>query len=252
MDPHVPPSPTYNQGLVLFRFDAIYAPQHPSFFPNFLSSVPRDHCAPVVGLVGGIGSGKSALAEWVSQHAPVVVLDGDHFGHQALQEDEARQQILNRFPECNPGNQQVDRRILATLVFGDTPAARAARAELESIIHPRIHRSLQTKIQEHRTRADCDAILVDAAVLFEAGWDTLCDHVVYVEVPESQRLARVTSTRDWDRTDYLARQASQWPLDRKQAAADTSLDNSGPLAAAGARLLTLLQSLHGTPPTPPH
>ncbi len=214
--------------------------------------MPKDHCAPVVGLVGGIGSGKSALAEWVSRHAPVVVLDGDHFGHQALQDDKVKQQIRDRFPETKSKDQHVDRRILATLVFGDTPEARAARSELESIVHPHIHRSLQTEIQEHRTRADCDAILVDAAVLFEAGWEILCDHVVYVEVPESQRLARVTSTRDWDQSHYLARQASQWPLDRKQAAADTILDNSGSLATAGARLLTLLQSLRGTTSTSSH
>ena len=113
-------------------------------------------------------------------------------------------------------------------------------------MHPFIRRRLQDLIHEHRGQGDCEGILVDAAVLLEAGWNDLCDHVVFVDVPEADRLDRVTATRNWTRSDYLARQASQWPLERKQADSDTIVDNSGSLEDSGPRLLSLIHSLRGT------
>ena len=202
-----------------------------------------------MGLVGGIGSGKSALASWVSQHSPVEVLDGDQLGHRAFTEPAIARLVLERFPQAGSpdtsSTTEINRRALAKIVFGDSPESRSARNDLEAIVHPFIRRSLEDLIQEHRGRSDCEGILVDAAVLLEAGWNDLCDHVVYVDVPEALRLSRVSETRDWTRTDYLARQSSQWPLERKQEASDTSLDNSGSLEDSGPRLLSLVHSLRG-------
>jgi len=205
-----------------------------------------------VGLVGGIGSGKSALASWVSQHSPVEVLDGDQLGHRALTEPAIARLVLERFPQAGSpdtstsSTTEINRRALAKIVFGDSPESRSARNDLEAIVHPFIRRSLEDLIQEHRGRSDCEGILVDAAVLLEAGWNDLCDHVVFVDVPEADRLDRVTATRNWTRSDYLARQASQWPLERKQADSDTIVDNSESLEDSGPRLLSLIHSLRGT------
>ena len=206
----------------------------------------QDHCAPVVGLVGGIGSGKSALADWVSQHASIKVLDGDQLGHQALDEPELARKILDRFPDSkDPDNsdRQVNRAALAEIVFGDDLKSESNRNDLEAIVHPFIRRRLTELIHEHRGQDGCRAIVVDAAVLLEAGWDDLCDHVVFVDVPEDIRLGRVEATRNWTRSDYLDRQASQWPLQQKQDTADTSLDNSTSLEDSGPRLLSLIHSL---------
>ncbi len=208
----------------------------------------QDHCAPVVGLVGGIGSGKSALADWVSQHASIKVLDGDQLGHQALNEPELARKILDRFPDSQDpdhSEHQVNRAALAEIVFGDDLERESNRNDLEAIVHPFIRRRLTELIHEHRGQDGCEAIVVDAAVLLEAGWDDLCDHVVFVDVPEDIRLGRVDSTRNWTRTEYLDRQASQWPLQQKQDTADTSLDNSTSLEDSGPRLLSLIHSLHG-------
>ncbi len=203
-----------------------------------------------MGLVGGIGSGKSALASWVSQHSPVEALDGDQLGHRALTEPAIVGMVLERFPQAGSpdtsSTTEINRRALAEIVFGDSPESRSARNDLEAIVHPFIRRSLEELIQEHRGRNDCEGILVDAAVLLEAGWNDLCDHVVFVDVPEADRLERVTATRNWTRSDYLARQASQWPLERKQAHSDTIVDNSGSLEDSGPRLLSLIHSLRGT------
>ncbi|MED5449063.1 MAG: dephospho-CoA kinase [Planctomycetota bacterium] len=212
----------------------------------------KDYCAPVVGLVGGIGSGKSALAGWVSQNAPVEVIDGDQLGHQALQDPTLARTVLARFPQAQApqdtndiDHPSVDRKALAQIVFGSDHLSQTARNDLEAIVHPFIHRRLQDLIREHHNRNDCEAILVDAAVLFEAGWDQLCDHVVFVDVPQALRLTRVATTRNWTQADYLARQSSQWPLEKKQDTADNSVDNSGSLEESGASLLSLIHSLRG-------
>ncbi|MEC9008433.1 MAG: dephospho-CoA kinase, partial [Planctomycetota bacterium] len=70
----------------------------------------KDYCAPVVGLVGGIGSGKSALAGWVSQNAPVEVIDGDQLGHQALQDPTLARTVLARLPQAQapPDTNDID------------------------------------------------------------------------------------------------------------------------------------------------
>ena len=203
-----------------------------------------------MGLVGGIGSGKSALARWVSRNSPIEVLDGDQLGHRALTEPAIAGLVLERFPQAEPSDTssatEISRAALAEIVFGDDPESQSARNDLETIVHPFIRRSLEDLIQKRRSRSDCEGILVDAAVLLEAGWDDLCDHVVFVDVSEADRLARVTSTRNWTRSDFLARQSSQWPLERKQAHSDTIVDNSGSLEDSGPRLLSLIHSLRGT------
>ena len=212
--------------------------------------MPQDHCAPVVGLVGGIGSGKSALARWVSRNSPIEVLDGDQLGHRALTEPAIAGLVLQRFPQAGPSESssatEISRPALAAIVFGDNPESQSARNDLEAIVHPFIRRSLEDLIQKHRSQSDCEGILVDAAVLLEAGWDDLCDHVVFVDVSEADRLARVISTRNWTRSDFLARQSSQWPLERKQARSDTIIDNSESLEHSGPRLLSVIHSLRGT------
>jgi len=242
-----------NQGSVPFGHFRLNNTLTKTPLPPQDNSVSQDHCAPVVGLVGGIGSGKSALASWVSHHAPIEVLDGDLLGHHALKDPTLARLVLDRFPQArssddtNSANSdhQISRPALAGIVFGDDRESLSARSDLETIVHPFIRRRLQDLIHEHRGRSDCEGILVDAAVLLEAGWHDLCDHVVFVDVPEALRLSRVTETRDWTRTDYLARQSSQWPPERKQDAADTSLDNSGSLEDSGPRLLSLVHSLRG-------
>lgn len=234
---------------------------HNSTLPPQDNSVSQDVCAPcapntpVVGLVGGIGSGKSALARWVAQHARIEILDADRLGHQALDDPALAKLVLDRFPQAanpdytkdtiqpNQTDQPIRRAALAEIVFGADPESQSARNDLETIVHPYIRRRLTDLIQQHREQDGCEGILVDAAVLLEAGWDDLCDHVVFVDVPEATRLARIDSTRDWTRNEYLDRQASQWPLTRKQDAADRSIDNSNTLEHSGQQLLALIQAL---------
>lgn len=197
---------------------------------------------PIVGLVGGVGSGKTTLARWLGQRLRVAVIDADAAGHAALLEPDVRRALRTRFgPEIFDPEGQVIRSRLAVRVFGATPRHREARQALEAVVHPVIRRRLEQAIADARTRGEHDLILLDAAVMLEAGWDDLCDALVFVDAPPEQRQARVQAVRPWTTEELERREASQWPLDEKRAAADCVVDNSRELDAAGRQLLAFLQ-----------
>ena len=78
-------------------------------------------------------------------------------------------------------------------------------------------------------------IVLDAAVLLEAGWDDLCDRIVFVDAPRAERLRRVEAARGWSERALEARERSQWPVDEKRRRADWIIDNDGAPGSTWAR-----------------
>jgi dephospho-CoA kinase len=180
-----------------------------------------------VGILGGIGSGKSAVARGLAERFRSVVIDADRIGHQVLVFPEVITQLRTVFGEAIFDGDQVDRKRLAVLVFGDEPRHREAREALERIVHPEIARVAQSLIAD--ADASTELIVLDAAVMLEAGWEKLCDFLVFVDTPFDDRLSRIRGQRGWTVDDLHAREASQLPLDEKRKAADFVVDNSGSL-----------------------
>lgn len=199
---------------------------------------------PVIGLVGGVGSGKSSVATWVAAHANVAVVSGDDAGHQVLKHSDVKHRLRQQFGNSIFDEQgEVARGILAGLVFGTSPDARQARKQLEEIVHPAIRELLSQQISEIRRTNTFDAILLDAAVLFEAGWNDLCNAVVFVDVPREDRLKRVAESRRWTEQSLNDREASQLPLETKRQKSTNVIDNRGPVAEAGTRLKQILENI---------
>jgi dephospho-CoA kinase len=199
---------------------------------------------PVVGVVGGIGSGKSAVCRLLAESRGKVVINGDEIGHQVLKITSVQDQIRQRFGNSvfsGPG--EINRGALGRKVFGPSEKHRRARAELESIVHPKIREGIIREIAQARSQGGVEAVLLDAAVLLEAKWDDLCDAVVFVDVPESLRLDRVMRSRGWTEEDFRKREASQRSLAVKKARADGVVDNSGTVEDAAARLEQFVQQL---------
>jgi dephospho-CoA kinase len=176
---------------------------------------------PVLGIVGGIGAGKStAAAELVALGC--VRVDGDAIGHELLGDREVLGEIRRRWPAGVVGpDGRVDREALARRVFAD-PAELEA---LNAILHPRIRRRMARRIAAARRDPAARGIVVDAAVLLEAGWDDLCTHLVFVSAPEERRLERVSAQRGWGRRTWMQREKSQISLDKKAAKCDYTIDN---------------------------
>ena len=108
------------------------------------------HFVPVIGLVGGIGSGKSALAGWLANERQVVVIDADKIGHEVLKYPEVKKHLKQRFGDAvfeATGN-EIDRAALGKLVFGSDEPQKSARVDLESIVHPEIRNSIAEQIRE--------------------------------------------------------------------------------------------------------
>ena len=191
-----------------------------------MSDAPRR--VPVIGLVGGVGCGKSHLARLLHEKHPIEIVEGDVAGHQVLTEPAVKQRLRAAFGEgVFTKEGEVNRSQIGRLVFGSGPQQQAARKKLEEIVHPRISEILARQVALARSRPDVEAVILDAAILLEAGWRYLCDAVVFIDTPLENRLERVTKSRGWSRDQLRSREESQFPLDRKRKEADHVVDNSG-------------------------
>jgi dephospho-CoA kinase len=177
--------------------------------------------------VGGVGSGKSTLARRLSAAGNYFYIDGDEIGHQVLEFPSIKQKLRSRFGEAifdSAGH--VVRSTLGRIVFGNESDHRRARKDLESIVHPAIRKTIRERIETARATGEYDGILLDAAVLLEAGWKNAVDAVVFVETTEEQRRQRVVEQRGWSLDQWRHREASQLSLEEKRNAADYVIDNS--------------------------
>jgi dephospho-CoA kinase len=170
----------------------------------------------VIGLVGGIASGKSTVARLWALETEAVHVDADAIAREVLGLPAVRAALRRRIEGLGKG--RIDREMLASKVFRD-PRALAA---LEEVTHPRIREAIVAAIR----RAKAPHVLLDAALLQETGADALCDAVVYVACPARRRRARTRIARGWTEEHHRAREARQWSCRRKRARADYAIDNS--------------------------
>jgi len=180
-----------------------------------------------IGLVGGVASGKSAVAAALGRRG-AVVFDADKLGHLLLDEPAVRDALVARWGEAVLGpDGRIDRREVAGRVFGDAPELTAERQFLEETLHPRIRQRIEAEIRQ-LPHASIPAVVVDAPLLIEAGWNHVCQAILLVDAPRPQRLARAMS-RGWSPEDFARREASQLPIEEKRRWATHVLDNSGSL-----------------------
>ena len=179
---------------------------------------------PVIGLVGAIGAGKSTAAAAFAARGGFVV-DADRLGHETLDSPEIRRQVLDRWGSrgnlLKPDG-RLDRRAIAALVFAD-PAERTA---LEAIVFPQIGARAQDAIRNAQENPAAKFVVVDAAVMLEAGWNDVCSRIVYVDASREMRLARLAA-RGWTDADLTAREAAQWPAEKKMKRASAVIVNEG-------------------------
>jgi len=185
----------------------------------------------VIGLVGGIASGKSTLARLWATERRAVHVDADAIARRVLELPEVRSALRRRLPGVG-GKGRIDREMLAAKVFRDRLALQA----LEAVTHPRIRRAITRAIR----RARAPYVLLDAALLQETGADALCDAVVYVACPARTRRARTRRTRGWSEAEHRAREARQWSCRRKRARADFAIDNAADALRVRAELRRLI------------
>lgn len=199
---------------------------------------------PVIGVIGGIGAGKSFFAETLAKRKNVVIVDADVVGHHLLLRPDIRQRIVERFgDQVLAADGSIQRRSLARLVFGESPEQKRSKADLEAIVHPPLAAELHQQIAKAKTSGDSDAIVLDAAILLEAGWRKICDAVVMIEASPETRLQRVRQTRGWSESDLMTREATQLPLESKREQADYTVLNEGTEDEIARRIMDVFQQI---------
>jgi dephospho-CoA kinase len=191
----------------------------------------------LVGLTGGIGSGKSTVARFLGEHGAVIV-DADVFARDAVGAgSDAFDAVVQRFGDEVVGpDGELDRPKLASIVFAD----RAALADLEAIVHPEVRRMIADRIQ---AELDTDHVVVLVnPLLIEMGAHRDCDVVVVISADPETQVAR-TVARGMDEADVRARLAAQLPIEERARAADVLLDNEESLEDLEAEVAVLWASL---------
>lgn len=191
----------------------------------------------LVGLTGGVATGKSTVAK-MFERCGAVVIDADALAHQVMEPSKpAWRAIIQTFGRAvlNP-DRTLNRQALGAVVF----RSRAKLRRLEQIIHPRVARE-QARLTRQAARKDPKVVVVyDVPLLYEAGIDKRVDRVIVVTADRETQITRLNQRNGFTRAEALRRIRSQMPLKKKAAAADYLLDGT----TARPRLLALVKRLY--------
>jgi dephospho-CoA kinase len=190
----------------------------------------------IIGITGGIGSGKSTVAAMLVKKGAVVV-NADKIGHEVLLDPEVRGELAQAFGKgiLEPGG-EVNRPRLAGQVFGKPGAV----ARLNAITHPRISRRVEAAIARCRERGE-KLVVVDAPLLVETGWTGLVDEVWVTEAPPEIILRRVSARSGLDEAAISARISAQADGAERRRYADVVLDTARPLSEIEKQVNSLLE-----------
>lgn len=213
-----------------------------------MTSAPDSASAPshslVIGISGGIASGKSAAARLLAGPDGVVI-DADQLAREALASPEVLARVREHFgPGVFDAAGEVDRAALAGRVFEDP----AGRSLLEGWIHPRVRVIMARRLEESRAR-QVPRIVLDVPLLFENDdqhqLTRECDVLVFVDSNLETRSERARGARGWQPDELSRREACQLPLDEKRERSDHVLANNGDLEQLEAAVRALNETLTG-------
>jgi len=193
----------------------------------------------VIGLTGGIGSGKSTVSRLLADLG-AVVLDADKVGHQAYQPGtETWKELVAAFGEeiVSPDG-TIDRKKLGAIVFGDPESL----ARLNRIVHPRMFDMMKAQIEEHR-RQGVGVVVLEAAILLEAGWTPLVDEVWVTVASEPTVVRRAIERTGLPEEQIRARIRSQLSNEEREKAASVVISNDGDLEELRAKVAELWEQL---------
>ncbi len=177
---------------------------------------------PVIGVVGGIGSGKSRVATILADLGSTGI-NADDLAHEAYQADEVKAEIRSIWgSQVFLPDGRVDRRQLAERVF----ASHGELRRLEMVIHPWIARRRARVITSLAGSPNIKAFVADSPLLFEANLDGECDFILFVDCRLEIRAQRLQVGRGWSRQELQRRESRQLPLDFKRDRADYVVDNN--------------------------
>lgn len=193
----------------------------------------------VIGLTGGIASGKSVVSSMLAQRGALVI-DADEVGHDAYRPgSDCYRAVIDAFGEAiTRKGGEIDRKALGAKVFSDP----AERRRLEAIVWPWMRGTMERRLAELRREGQA-VVVLEAAVLLEADWTPLVDAVWVVTAPPAQARERMISRNGLTAGQADARIAAQLTNEQRSRRADVTIDNSGTLEQLEERVAAAWQRL---------
>ncbi len=193
----------------------------------------------VIGLTGGIGSGKSTVSQFLAELG-AVILNADEIGHEAFKPDtETWRQVVAAFGRqivTPDGN--IDRKKLGNMVFDNAESL----SQLNQIMHPRMYDMVKAQLEEYRQQKTRTVVL-EAPLLLEAGWTSLVDEVWVTTAPEATVLKRLKERSGMSQAESLARIRSQLSSAERVRQADVIINTDCDLDELRSRVKELWQRL---------
>ena len=193
---------------------------------------------PIIGIAGGIGSGKSTIASLFGDMG-CLVINSDQMARDAYKDPTVRSTLKQWWGKLvfDPSG-EVDRSTVARKIFNSP----SEKQRLERLIHPIVNDRREKLMKAAAEDPNIVAFVWDTPLLFETELNKLCDAVVFVDVPQELRLSRVAS-RGWNADELARRENSQLPLDKKREISDYVLTNTAGVGEAREQVRAVLSQI---------
>ncbi len=194
---------------------------------------------PLIGIVGGIGSGKSTVAQLLSQLG-CRVIDCDQIAHELLEKSAIKQKIIHDFGKkiLTPSG-RISRKKVSRSAFNN----RDQLQMLQNILHPAVMKKVDRLVQYYQRLKQPKAIAVDMPLLVETGWYRRCDHIIFIDCDASTRAKRAQKTLHLSKNELQKRENFQISLDKKKTIADNTIENNSDLSALAGQVEDLFSQL---------
>jgi dephospho-CoA kinase len=181
---------------------------------------------PIIGILGGVGSGKSTVAAEFAKLG-CKVIDADKIAHELLERKRVKEKVAAAFGrDALDAKGQIDRSKLASIVFADADKL----SVLNGIIHPLVMRRAEQLIERYNRQDKVKAIVLDMPLLVEIGWAGRCDKLVFVNCRQKIRAKRAKKL-GFDKNQHKIRENFQISLDNKMDLADNTIENNSDFSA---------------------
>ena len=181
---------------------------------------------PIIGIMGGIGSGKSTVAAEFAKLG-CKIIDADLIAHELLNKNAVKEKIVTIFGRdvvSSSGN--IDRKRLGEIVFADNDKLMI----LNGIIHPLVIERAEELIEQYKRQNQIKAVVLDMPLLVEIGWAGRCNKLIFVDCTEKIRAERAKK-KGFDENQLKFRENFQISLDNKAALADNTIENNSDFSA---------------------
>jgi dephospho-CoA kinase len=196
---------------------------------------------PIIGILGGICSGKSSVAQEFAKLG-CDVIDADRIVHELLDTAQIKKEVVNYFgPSILNSEGSINHNILANEAF----SSQKKLAQLNDIIHPLVLGRVEELIKQYNETLGVKAIVLDMPLLMEVGWEKKCDVLIFVACDYDERLKRAKKKALLDEKQLKVRENFQISLDKKIDIADNTVNNNSGFSALAKQVSDIFSYIMG-------